>query len=73
MGIVNLTAWQLLAWIVGLEIVSAPIIIVVVNSVISGYFRYKEQHVGRMAKAIGEAMEKTIKTIENKVKKEEEN
>ena len=43
MGIVNLTAWQLLAWIVGLEIVSAPIIIVIVNSVVSGYFRYKEQ------------------------------
>ena len=73
MGIINLTAWQLLAWIVGLEIVSAPIIIVVVNSVISGYFRYKEQHVGRMAKAIGEAMENMIKAIESKNKKEEEN
>lgn len=73
MGIVNLTAWQLLAWIVGLEIVSAPIVIVIANSVVSGYFRYKEQHVGRITKAVGEAMEKMIKDIESKIKKEEEN
>lgn len=51
-----LNPWQLLAWIVALELISVPLIIFCVNSIIIGYFKMKEQHSARIAKAGSEAL-----------------
>ena len=63
----NLTAWQLLLWIVGLELLSAPLIVASVSAVISGYFKAKEEHIGKMTKAAGT----TITQIAESFKKED--
>lgn len=62
-----MNAWQLLIWIVGLELLSAPILVFVINSATNGYFKAKEQHYGRMAGAIGKAMESNGKALEKAI------
>ena len=58
-------------WLIGLLILSMPIIVAGVNTIISGYFKAKEQHISKLAGAVGQAFEKTImKTLE---KKQQEN
>ena len=56
----NLNPWQLLAWIVGLELLSAPIIVFIINSATNGYFRAKGIHIGKIAKALAETIDKSI-------------
>ncbi len=63
----HLNAWQLLIWIVGLELLSAPILVFIVNSATNGYFKAKEQHYGRVAGAIGKAMESNGKALEKAI------
>lgn len=63
----HLTAWQLLIWIVGLELLSAPILVFIINSATNGYFKAKEQHYGRVAGAIGKAMESNGKALEKAI------
>ena len=63
----KLNAWQLLLWIVGLELLSAPLIVASVSAVINGYFKAKEEHVGKMAKAAGT----TITQLAESLKKED--
>lgn len=64
----TLTPWQLLLWIVCLEILSAPLIAVLINTVIVGYFKVKESHIAKMAKALGKTLN-VLKTM-NKSEKE---
>ena len=78
-----LNPWQLLLWIIALEVVSIPLFIWFFGAVFSSYYREKEKHSGRMANAIGTALTKTAndnlgkltdainKVIEMKTKKEE--
>lgn len=54
----TLAPWQLLAWITGLELISAPLIIFTVNAIMVGYFKLKEQHHARMVGAAGKVFEK---------------
>lgn len=68
----NLTPWQLLLWIVGVEIVSAPVIITIVRSAIDGYFRAKATHTSIMAKAVAEGLEMVAGNLPKPVKKEPE-
>lgn len=63
----HLNAWQLLIWIVGLELLSAPILVFIINSAANGYFKAKEQHYGRVAGAIGKAMESNGKALEKAI------
>lgn len=63
----HLNAWQLLIWIVGLELLSAPILVFVINAATNGYFKAKEQHYGRVAGAIGKAMESNGKALEKAI------
>ena len=64
----NLSAWQLFLWIVLLSIAMTPIIVLIANSIIAGYFKAKEQHFGRMAKAFGELFETLGKDLDGKLK-----
>lgn len=71
--IFNLNPWQILLWIAGLEIVSAPIVIAMANGIFTGYFRAKEIHSGKVAKAIGNALQSMdLKDALSLLKKEEE-
>lgn len=62
----NLNAWQMLLWIAGLEIISAPIIVTVANSIANGYFRAKEAHAARITKAFGTVLEKIGNSMSSK-------
>lgn len=63
----NLTAWQMLLWIVGLEIISAPIIVTVANSIINAKYKARELHAARMAKAVGGVLEKIGNDVNSKL------
>ena len=66
MALANLNAWQLLLWISGLEILSAPIIVTIVNSVQNNRYKAREAHIGRMSKAFGEMLTKVAEDIQKK-------
>lgn len=56
----GLNAWQMVLWIVGLEILSAPIIASTFNVIFTGYFKAKGQYIGLIAKASSDALGKTL-------------
>lgn len=53
----GLAPWQVLVWLMGLELLSAPIIIFTVNAISIGFFRAKEQHTARMLASFGKMLE----------------
>ena len=63
MGIGALSPWQLLLWIVLLEIASVPIIVLMANAITIAYFKAKEQHLNRMTKALSKAFESMVDII----------
>lgn len=56
MSLALLTPWQQLLWLVCAVILIVPIVSAGVVSVIRGYFNAKEQHTGRVAKAVANAI-----------------
>lgn len=64
----HLNAWQLILWILGLEIVSAPIVVAVVKAIMDGYFHCKEMHFGRVAGVVGKILESNGKELKKVVK-----
>ena len=65
---VNLTAWQMLLWIAGLELISIPLCIFMFNSIMIGYYKIKEQHQTRFMKAISEVIAKAGNDLSNLAK-----
>lgn len=63
MSLALLTPWQQLLWLVCAFILIVPIIAAGFNAVIRGYFRAKEEHTGRMAKAIANALSKASNDV----------
>lgn len=63
----NLSPRQLLAWIAGLEVISAPIIIFIFNAIMIGYFKAKEQHQSKMIGAFGKTVEAMGKDLTKKI------
>jgi hypothetical protein len=49
--------WQVLVWILGLELISAPVIIFVVNAINIGKYKAQEQHQARMISTLGKILE----------------
>jgi len=68
----GMAPWQVLVWILGLELISAPVIIFVVNSINVGKYRAQEQHHARMIATLGKFLEE-IGTKLNKDKEEKKN
>ena len=70
MNLSLLSPWQLMLWIVCLEVLSIPLIVILVNSIIIGYFKAKRDHIGKMANSFAKAFEKIadnmLKTINKK-------
>ena len=66
MSFAQMTPWQLLVWIVGLEVITLPLIVGFVKSIITGYFAEKRKYLGDLAKALGE----TVSKMANDIKKE---
>jgi hypothetical protein len=67
----GLNPWQLLVWIAGLELISAPLLIFVINSAFVGWFRAKEQHQAKTLNALGSVIEEVGNKIEKRLKGEE--
>lgn len=70
----GLSPWQLLMWIAGLELISIPLLIFLINSIIIGYFKIKEQHQAKMLKALGvmiESFGQKNGVVTDKIKEEE--
>lgn len=77
MSLALLTPWQQLLWIVCAAILIVPLVAAGINAVIRGYFRAKEEHFGKIAKAfanvLSEISESTLKKFEEQMKKAKEN
>ena len=73
MGFMTLTPWQMLLWIVCLEIFTACIVAATVSTMQTAFLKAKEGHIARIAGAFAKAFEKAAKeTLENLKKKKEE-
>ena len=53
----TLTPWQTLLWIAAVELISLPLIAGFVRTIIDGYFKAKEEHIGRVFNSLGKAIE----------------
>ena len=61
--------WELLLWI---GCVTALVVLIVtagINSIIRSYYLAKEEHIGRIAKAFGNAFSTINKALDDKLKK----
>lgn len=67
MSLALLTPWQQLLWLVCAVILIVPIVAAGVNAVLRGYFRAKEEHTGRMAKAVANAINQVAKEANGKL------
>lgn len=74
--IFGLNIWQSLLLLIAFEMIVAPFIVGTVNSIINGYFKAKDAHIGRIAKAISDALTSSLefaaKTLEEQIKKAKE-
>ena len=68
-----LNPWQLLVWIAGLELISVPLIIFMINAIVIGYFKVKEQHQAKFINALGELFKQAGNELSAKFNKEETN
>ena len=66
MSFAQMAPWQLLLWIVGLEVITLPLLVGFAKSIITGYFAEKRKYLGDLAKALGE----TVSKMANDIKKE---
>ena len=69
----NLSPSQLILMIFAIEFITGVVISVVVNSIINGYFKAKESHVGRLVNAFGEMLQKIGERMKKKEEKKETN
>ncbi len=67
MSLALLTPWQQLLWLVCAVILIVPIVAAGINAVLRGYFRAKEEHTGRMAKAVANAINQVAKEANGKL------
>lgn len=65
----NLSPWQLLLWLFGFEIITAPIVVAVANAIQDGYFRAKERHFAKIMNAVVNTIEEIEKDLSEKAKK----
>lgn len=65
----TLNPWQTLLWIVALEVVSLPLIVAAISSIIDRYYRSKEAHSARIMKAIANTIDEVTKKIKEDGKK----
>lgn len=76
MSLALLSPWQQLLWLVCAFILIVPILAAGVTTVIRGYFNAKENHIGKIAMAIGNTLSKmsdeTLKTLKEELKKAKE-
>ncbi len=76
MSLALLTPWQQLLWLVCAFILIVPILAAGVTTVIRGYFNAKENHIGKIVRAIGNTLSKasdeTLKTLKEELKKAKE-
>lgn len=67
MSLALLTPWQQLLWLVCAAVLIVPIMAAGINTVIRGYFRAKEEHTGRMANAVANAINQVMKDANGKL------
>lgn len=69
----HLTPIQMLLWITALEMITGIVLVIISNIFIGLVYRAKENHIGKIAKAIGAAIEKAGNDLSAKFNKKEEN
>ena len=69
----NLTPWQLLLWIAAVGMILVPLIGILVNTIIIGYFNAREKFYYRMASNFAKAFEKAFKTMNEEIEKRMKN
>lgn len=66
----TMNPWQVLLWWVCIAAVTIPLIIFTVNAILIGYYKIKEQHIGKICKAFGEVFSQAGSDILSKIKSE---
>ncbi len=59
----GLNAWQLMLWIVCLAVLLAPIIAILVNTIIIALYKAKATYLGNILKALSATMEQVFKGL----------
>lgn len=67
MSLALLSPWQQLLWLVCVVVLIVPVVSAGVVSIIHGYFNEKEQHAGRMAKALVNVISQIAGELNKKV------
>lgn len=67
MSLALLTPWQKLLWLVCAVILIVPVVAAGVNAVLRGYFRAKEEHISRIAKAVANAINQVAKEANSRL------
>ena len=67
MSLALLTPWQQLLWLVFAVVLIVPVVAAWVIAVLRGYFKAKEEHTGRMAKAVANAINQVAKEANGKL------
>lgn len=62
----TLNPWQMLLWIIGLELLSLPLIVAAANSIINAYYKAKEAHHGRILNALSKTIDEVTKTMKKR-------
>ena len=57
----NLSPWQLLLWIAGVELITLPLVIFCGKSIIHGYFESKREYLTSLLNAAGKTIEQMVK------------
>jgi len=63
----NLTPWQLLLWIAAVLMISVPLISILINTIITGYFTAKEKHLYKITSNFSKAFENVLKEFINEI------
>ena len=69
----NLTPWQTLLWILALEMVSAPVLIILFNGIAAGYYKAKQAFIGNILGALGRTLEKAAENTQQKLEAQKTN
>lgn len=66
---INLTLPQLLLWIIAIGLVIIPLISILVNTIVTGYFVAREKHIYRIFSNFSKAFEAMLSGLSNEIEK----
>lgn len=69
----NLTPWQMLLWIAAVGMIMVPLLGILINTIITGYFNAREKFYYRVAGNFSKAFESALKAFAEGMEKGKNN